>query len=94
MENLKHIAVYIAEDLMNCGFDDVTDSSGYYIIKEFTDGTDRAVDVYKSTVDGNPHYVIYCSYEDEDFSYRYTDDLSVEQLEKQLKEFYEEPCMN
>jgi hypothetical protein len=88
MKNLKDIARYITEDLTHCGFDDVTDSSGYYIIKEFTDGTDRAVDVYKSTVGGNPHYVIYCSYEDEDFDYRYTDDLSVEQLENQLEEFY------
>lgn len=88
MEKLKLIARYIAETLDDCGFDDVTDSSGYYIIKEFADGTDRAVDVYKSTVGGNPHYVIYCSYEDEDFDYRYTDDLSVEQLEKQLEEFY------
>jgi hypothetical protein len=88
MENIKDIARYIAEDLENCGFDDVTDSSGYYIIKEFADGTDRAVDVYKSTVDGNPHYVIYCSYEDEDFDYRHTEDLSVEQLESKLEEFY------
>ena len=88
MGNIKNIARYIVEDLENCGFDDVTDSSGYYIIKEFADGTDRAVDVYKSTVDGNPHYVIYCSYEDEGFDYRYTDDLSVEQLEEQLEEFY------
>lgn len=88
MKHIKDIARYIVVDLMNCGFDDVTDSSGYYIVKEFADGTDRAVDVYKSTVGGNPHYVIYCSYEDEDFDYRYTDDLSVEQLENQLEEFY------
>lgn len=88
MENLKNIAMYIVEDLMNCSFDDVTDSSGYYIIKEFADGTDRAVDVYKSTVDGTPHYVIYCSYEDESFDYMYTDNLSVEQLEEKLVEFY------
>lgn len=89
MEKLELIAKCIAEILDDCGFDDVTDSSGYYIIKEFADGTDRAVDVYKSTVDGNPHYVIYCSYEDESFDYRYTEDLSVEQLEERLKEFYE-----
>ena len=88
MENLKDIAKYIVEDLMNCRFDDVTDSSGYYIIKEFDDGTDRAVDVYKSTMDGKQHYVIYCSYEDEDFDYKYTDDLSVEQLVSKLEEFY------
>lgn len=88
MKNIKDIARYIVEGLEYCGFDDVTDSSGYYIVKEFADGTDRAVDVYKSTVGGNPHYVIYCSYEDEDFDYRYTDDLSVEQLESKLEEFY------
>ena len=88
MKHLKDVARYIVEDLMNCGFDDVTDSSGYYIIKEFADGTDRAVDVYKSTLGGNQHYVVYCSYEDEDFDYKYTDDLSVEQLESVLKEFY------
>ena len=88
MENLGLIARCIAEILDDCGFDDVTDSSGYYIIKEIDDETDRAVDVYKSTVGGNPHYVIYCSYEDEDFDYRYTNSLSVEQLERQLEEFY------
>lgn len=88
MEKLKLIARCIAEILDGCGFDDVTDSSGYYIIKEIDDETDRAVDVYKSTDDGNPHYVIYCSYEDEDFDYKYTDDLSVEQLENKLEEFY------
>ena len=88
MGNLKDIARYIAEDLMNCGFDDVTDSSGYYVIKEFVDGTDRAVDVYKSSVGGNFHYVIYCSYEDEGFDYKYTDDLSIEQLLNKLEELY------
>jgi hypothetical protein len=88
MEHLKDIARYIAEDLEHCSFDDVTDSSGYYIIREFADGTDRAVDVYKSNIGGNPHYVIYCSYEDDSFDYRHTNDLSVEQLESQLEEFY------
>lgn len=88
MEHLKDIARYIAEDLDRCGFDDATDSSGYYIIREFADGTDRAVDVYKSTNGGNPHYVIYCSYEDEDFDYMYTDDLYADQLADKLEEFY------
>ena len=88
MENLKSIAKYIVEDLEYCRFNDFTDSSGYYIIREFENGTDRAVDVHKSTFDGKSHYVIYCSYEDEDFDYMYTDDLSVEQLENKLKEFY------
>lgn len=88
MEHLKDIARYIAENLEYCAFDDVTDSSGYYVIKEFADGTDRAVDVYKSSNGGNLHYVIYCSYEEEDFDYMYTDDLSVKQLENKLREFY------
>ena len=87
MKNLKDIARYIVEDLEYCRFDDITDSSGYYIVKEFANGTDRAVDVYKSS-DGGNHYVIYCSYEDGDFDYKYTDDLSVEQLEVKLREFY------
>jgi hypothetical protein len=94
MEKIRVIAECIVGALEHCGFDDVTDSSGYYIIKEFADGTDRAVDVYKSNEDGNPHYVIYCSYEDEGFDYRYTNDLSIEQLESQLEEFYNEPYMN
>lgn len=88
MKHLKDIARYIVEDLERCGFDDITDSSGFYIIKEFPYGADRAVDVYKSIYDGKAHYVIYCSYEDEDFDYLYTDDLSVEQLESKLREFY------
>jgi len=88
MGSLKYVALYIVEGLKRCGFDDVTDSSGYYIIKEFEDGTSRAVEVYKSTDGGNPHYVIYCSYEDDDFDYLYTDDLSKEQLLSKLEEFY------
>lgn len=88
IENLKSIAKCIVEDLMNCGFDDVTDSSGYYIIKKIANGTDRAVDVYKSSVGGKFHYVIYCSYDYEDFDYKYTDDLSIEQLISKLEEFY------
>jgi hypothetical protein len=88
MENLKYIAEYIVEDLKHCGFDDVTDSSGYYIIREFEDGTDRAVDVHKASNNGSLYYVIYCSYEDDDFDYKYTDELSVEQLEEKLREFY------
>lgn len=88
MENIKYIAQYIAEDLKRCGFDDVTDNSGYYVIKEFDDGTYRTVDVYKASDNGSLHYVIYCSYEDDDFDYVYTDDLSVEQLEDKLRELY------
>lgn len=94
MEKLKVIAECIVGALEHSGFNDVTDSSGYHIIKEFTNGTDRAVDVYKSDEGGNQHYVIYCSYEDEDSDYMYTNDLSVEQLTKKLEEFYSEPYID
>ncbi len=86
MINIKETAQAIFNTLEHCGFDDVTDSSGYYVIKEFEDGTDRAVDVYKSTNDGEPHYVIYCSYENEQSDFYFTDDLSLKSLEKELKE--------
>lgn len=90
MIDVKETAQVIVEILEHCEFDNVCDSSGYYIIREFEDGTDRAVDVYKSTNDGNPHYVVYCSYEDEQFDYVFTDDLSVESLIKTLAELQEE----
>ena len=83
---LQETAEAIVAVLQHCGTDDCTDSSGYYGIREFPDGTDRAVDVYKSSRDGKLHYVVYCSYEDEDFDYRYTEDLSVEQLLAVLQE--------
>ena len=73
-----------------CGFDDITDSSGYFLIKQFEDEIDRAVDVYKSINDGEPHYVIYCSYEDDNFDYKYTNGLSLEELTRVLKEISEE----
>ena len=80
----------IYDRLQYCGFNDITDSSGYFLIKQFEDGTDRAVDVYKSTEDKVPHYVIYVSYEDDNFDYRYTKDLSLEELTRVLKEISEE----
>ena len=57
-------------------------------VYEFEDGTDRAVDVYKSTGDGTepPHYAIYISYEDDNSDWEYTDGLSVEELEKKIEE--------
>ena len=85
--NIKDTAQAIVDVLESCGFDNITDSSGYYIIKEFEDGTDRAVDVYKSTGDGTevPYYVIHVSYEDDDFDWEFTDGLVVEELEKKLE---------
>lgn len=86
--NIRETAEVIADILESCGFDNITDSSGYYVIKEFEDGTNRAVDVYKSTADGTkpPHYAIYISYEDDNYDWEYTDGLSVEELEKKLEE--------
>ena len=86
--NIKETAQVIVEILESCGFDNITDSSGYYVIKEFKDGTDRAVDIYKSTGDGteSPHYAIYISYEDDNSDWEYTHGLSVEELKKKLEE--------
>ena len=95
MKNIKHTAKQIHEILKTCSFDDVTDSSGCFIIKKFKNGTERFVDVYKSSNDGNPHYVIYCRYEDEDTNYKYTKTISLQELENVLKNFYmEESYMN
>ena len=86
--SIKATAQEIVDILESCGFDDITDNSGYYVIKEFKDGTDRAVNIYKSTGDGTepPHYAIYISYEDDNSDWEYTDDLSVEELEEKLEE--------
>lgn len=90
--NLKEIAQEIVEYLEHCSFNNVTDSSGYYTIKEIPDNDyGRAVDVHKSDGEGteNPHYVVYCSFENEDFSYEYTKDLSVDGLYVVLQELYD-----
>lgn len=86
--NIKATAQEIVDILESCEFDDITDSSGYYVIREFEDGTERCVDVSKSTGDGteNPHYTIYVAYEDEDFDWVYTNSLSVDELEEKLEE--------
>ena len=87
---LDSLANDIVMELESCGFDDVTDSSGYFAIKEFPDGSERCVDVYKSTNDGNPHYVVCCFYENEEHDYEYTKDLTTEALVKVLRGIYEE----
>ena len=86
--SIKATAQEIVDILESCGFDDVTDRSGYYVIKEFEDGTERCVDVSKSTGDGseNPHYTIYVSYKDEDSDWVYTKSLSIDELEEKLEE--------
>ena len=86
--SIKATAQGIVDILESCEFDDITDSSGYYVIREFEDGTERCVDVSKSTGDGteNPHYTIYVSYEDEDSDWVYTKSLSIDELEEKLEE--------
>lgn len=81
-------AAEIAERLSNAGTDDITDSSGHFAIKQFEDGGERTVDVHKSTGDGTqkPHYAVYCSFENDDHDFYYTEDLSIEGLHKTLKE--------
>lgn len=92
-DKLKEIATNIVHILENCEFDNVMDGSGYYTIKEFENGTDRAIDVYKSMDGSNPHYVVYCSYENEQSDYKYTDDLSVEGLLEKIEEVYNLECL-
>ena len=85
--SIKATAQEIVDILESCAFDDITDSSGYYVIREFEDGTERCVDVSKSTGDGteNPHYTIYVAYEDEDFDCVYTKIMSIDELEEELE---------
>ena len=75
MKNIKNTAKLIHEILKVCDFDNVTDSSGFFTIRKFKNGTERFVDVYKSTNNGDPHYVIYCRYEDEDIDYKHTNTI-------------------
>lgn len=84
VSNLREIAECIVEILEDRGFNDITDSSGYFTIKEFNDDSDRAIDVYKSDGEGTekPHYVIYCSYEDDTSDYFYSENLTAEALLK------------
>ena len=81
-------AAEIAERLSTAGTDDITVSSGHFVIMQFEDGGERTVDVHKSTGDGaqKPHYVVYCLFEDDDHDFYYTEDLSIEGLHKTLKE--------
>ena len=95
MKNIKDTAKQIHEILKMCDFDDVIDSSGCFTIRKFKNGPERYVDVYKSTNNGIPHYVIYCKYEDGDIDYKYTNTISLRELENILKNFYmEENYMN
>lgn len=86
--DLSVTANVIVETLKPLGFNDVTDSSGYYVVKRFEDGSECCVDVYKSNLEYD-HYVVYCSCDDDTSYYTYTNDLSVESLEKVLRELAE-----
>lgn len=92
--DIAQVAQEIVEVLKYCGFNSCTDASGYYVINDFGDDLERCVEVYKSNGDGAEpdHYVVYCSYEDEGFDFRYTTDLSVEALEKVLRELAKDDC--
>lgn len=86
---IENIAKEIVNNLKNATFNDVTDSSGYYTIKEFNNGFDRMIDVYKSNRDNTAQYVVCCVYEDDNVDYYYTEDLSEKSLLKVLKEIQE-----
>ena len=84
------VTASVIVDTLEClGFNDCTNSSGYYVIKRFEDDSEYCVDVYKSNLDGYDHYVVYCSYDDDTSVYAYTEDLSAESLEKVLRELAE-----
>jgi hypothetical protein len=89
-EKIKEIAKQIVDCLECCNFGDVTDSSGFVQITDTC-----SVDVYKSRHgDSGEHYVIYCSYNGDDFDYRYTTDLSSESLAKEFLDIYYDECQN
>lgn len=79
----------IVETLKLYGVDDVTASSGYFLIKEFPDGSTRTVDAFKAEEDGNIYYVVCCKYEDDTSEWKQTQSLSIEELKEVIKEFYE-----
>ncbi len=89
-EYLMDIAVEIADVLDDCEFDDITDHSGYYTIKEFDEEypEDRVVCVNKMSDDGQLYYSVYCVFEDETADWHHTNSLSVDELFDILKEFY------
>lgn len=88
VEDMNTIAHNIAEFLKYSPFDNITVSSGHYIVREFPDGGIRTVDVYKSTDGGTPHYTVLCLYEDDQSDWKYTETLSIEELAEVLKEVY------
>ena len=92
----KDAMLQLAEDIVielkESKFDDVDDSSGYFLIREFEDKTERGVDVYKSTRGEIPHYIIKIMYEDDTSDFKFTKDLSTKALKNMLEEIYNEEC--
>lgn len=86
MIDLRETAECIVNALKNSGFNNIQDSSGYYIIKEFDDNTNITVDVSKWNENGKEYYCVYCSYENEDGDWKTTDNLSIESLLEVLQE--------
>ena len=88
-ERLSKIAQDIVNVLYNCSFNNITQGSGYFVIKKIDDELDRCVDVTKwKKDDGTCYYAVYCLYEDDEGEWRYTKTLSVDELTKILEEFY------
>lgn len=89
--NLLKIAQDIVEILKERNFDDCTDHSGYFTIKEDKEN-EINVCVHKSAYCGVPaHYAIYVAYEEIGAAeWKYTEDLSVDSLFEVLKRICEE----
>ena len=85
--DINKTAEIIIKILENCEINNVSDGSGYFIIKELSDGSNRAVDVIKAEEDGNPYYVVFCSYEDDGSEWKRTETLSLDELVAILQEF-------
>ena len=96
MEELMKIAQCMANELVDCRADDITDHTSYYTIREFEYGEFedlgyRVVCANKFIDEeyGRLYYGVYCSFEDDESSdWKYIENLSVDELFKVLKEFY------
>jgi hypothetical protein len=90
MTDLREVAESIVGELKNAGYNNVQDSSGYYTIKELEDcDFNRVVDLSKTKEDGREYYAVFCSYENEDSDWKFTNDLSVDSLLEVLQEVYD-----
>lgn len=91
--NLLKIAQDIVEILKERNFDDCTDHSGYFTIKEEKEN-EINICVHKTTYAYNgfsAHYAVYVAYEEEGTTeWKYTENLSVDSLFEVLKSICEE----